>query len=75
MELNIIAELIGGLCVAVPTVIATIVANNKSRALMEYRIDQLDKKVEKHNNVIERTFHLEEEVHVLEEKVRGYHHE
>ena len=35
-------------------------ANRKSAALMEYRLGELEKKVDKHNNVIERTFKLEE---------------
>lgn len=75
MDQNIITALISGACAAIPSIIATIVVNSKSRALMEYRIDQLDKKVEKHNNVIERTFKLEEEVHVIEEKIHMYHHD
>ena len=34
-------------------------ANRKSAALMEYRLKQLESKVDKHNQVIERTFKLE----------------
>ena len=33
-----------------------------SSRLTAYRIEQLEKKVEKHNNVIERTFRLEEQM-------------
>lgn len=40
-----------------------IVINSK---LTNYRIEQLEKKVEKHNSVIERTFKLEEKVEHLE---------
>ncbi len=40
-----------------------IVINSK---LTNYRIEQLEKKVEKHNSVIERTFRLEEKVEHLE---------
>lgn len=36
----------------------------------QYRIDQLEKKVEKHNNLIDRTYHLEEEQAVIEEKIK-----
>ena len=35
-----------------------------------YRIEQLEKKVDKHNNLVERTYRLEEEAHVLDEKVK-----
>ena len=34
-----------------------------------YRIDQLEKKVEKHNNVVERVFNLEAREKILEEEV------
>ena len=35
------------------------ISNRKSAALMEYRLQQLEQKVDKHNQVIERTFRLE----------------
>lgn len=54
MDTTIIVALISGLCVAIPSVFATIASHNKSNALLTYRIDVLDRKVEKHNNVVER---------------------
>lgn len=50
-----------------------ILAANK---LTNYRIEQLEKKVEKHNNVIERVFNLEKQLAVDEEEIehlKGYH--
>lgn len=44
--------------------------------LSNYRIEQLEKKVEKHNNVIERVFKLETKEEELEQKVdhlQGFH--
>ena len=35
-------------------------ANRKTLSLMLYRLEQLEKKVDKHNCVIERTYKLEE---------------
>lgn len=35
-------------------------SNRKSAALIEYRISELEKKVSKHNSVVERTYKLEE---------------
>ena len=75
MSDTIIVALIGGLCASIPSVLATIMSNNKAQALMNYKIDQLDKKVEKHNKVIERTYKLEEEVHILEGRMDAYHHD
>ena len=50
-----------------------ILAANK---LTLYRIEQLEKKVEKHNNVVERMYNLETRVAVDEEEIdhlKGYH--
>ncbi len=41
-----------------------------SSKLTQYRLEQLEKKVDKHNNLIERTFILEEKLMVLENKVK-----
>ena len=42
--------------------------------LINYRIEQLEKKVEKHNKVIERTYKLEEEETLIEEKIKVINH-
>ena len=49
-------------------------ANRKSSALIAYRIEQLESKVEKHNNVIERVFLLEKNEAVIEEEIRVANH-
>lgn len=45
-----------------------------SSKLTAYRIEQLEKKVDKHNNLIERTYKLEEETAVLFEKITVANH-
>ena len=40
-----------------------------SAKLTAYRIEQLEKKVDKHNSVIDRTYHLEAEVEVIENQI------
>ena len=70
MDNAIWVALISGLCVAVPTLITTITSNNKSKALVDYKITELTKKVEKHNSVIERTFLLEQRVQNDEQKLQ-----
>ena len=42
--------------------------------LIDYKLDELTKRVDKHNNVIERTYHLEEQQAVTEEKLRVANH-
>lgn len=48
-----------------------ILASNK---LTNYRISQLEEKVSKHNNLIERTYHIEEEIAVIEQKIKSEDH-
>lgn len=67
MSEAIIVALIGGICTAIPSLIATVVINNKSIAVMQYKIEDLTKKVEKHNNVVER-------MAVAENSIKSAHH-
>jgi hypothetical protein len=48
-----------------------IITSNK---LTNYRIEQLEKRVEKHNNVIERVFELEKDKAVFEEEMKVANH-
>ena len=70
----IITAIIGGVCVAVPNIIATLTSNKKSTALITYRVNELEKKVEKHNSVVERTFKLEEDVKNMQEDIKELKH-
>lgn len=42
--------------------------------LSNYRIEQLEKKVDKHNNLIERMFRAEENISILDEKIKTTNH-
>ena len=44
------------------TLIGVILSNSKSRAVMEVKLDALTEKVEKHNQVLERTYALEQDM-------------
>ena len=46
------------------TLIGVLVSNSRSRAVMECKIDALAEKVSKHNQVIERTYRLEQDMAV-----------
>ena len=67
MELTI--AIVSGLCVAVPSVIATITANRKSSAIIDFKIEELTKKVNLHNNLIDRMYHVETRVAVIEDEL------
>lgn len=58
----------------VGTLAGTYLANRKSSALIAYRLDKLEEKVDKHNSVIERTFKLEEQAALIEERIKVANH-
>ena len=45
-----------------------------STRLTQYRLEQLEKKVQSHNNLIERTYKLEERTELQEEKIKVANH-
>ena len=56
------------------TLVGSYLANRKSTALIAYRLEQLEQKVSKHNNLVERTYALEESVALMDERVRVANH-
>lgn len=66
MDSTVIVGLLslGGTCIGS---LAGIIASNK---LINYRLDKLEKKVDKHNNVIERTYELEGKMREVEHNIR-----
>lgn len=70
MSTEIIVAVLSLIGTAVGSLAGILTANK----LMMYRIEQLEKKVEKHNNLIERTFKIEEGVAILDEKIRVANH-
>jgi hypothetical protein len=58
METIIAAAITGAVTLAV-CVITNHAQAEKTRALLDYRLQQLEKKQDKHNNLVERTFRLE----------------
>ena len=72
--MNWIADIIIGVLAMVGTLGGAYFANKKSTALIAYRLEQLEKKVDKHNQVVERTYALEEKTGLLEERVKVANH-
>lgn len=66
MESIIVACITG-----VVTLIGVILSNSKSRAVMEVKLDALTKKVEKHNQVPERTYVLEQDMTVAKHDIES----
>lgn len=61
---------ISGLCVAIPSVIATISSNKRNNDLVIYRINELDEKVQKYNNLKDRMFEAEKRIALIENDIK-----
>ena len=66
--------IIVGILSLIGTLAGTYFANRKSSALIAYRLELLEKKVDKHYSDVERTFKLEEQAAVIEEKIKVANH-
>lgn len=64
----------GEIIVAILSLIGTLAGSYGGIRLMSYRIEQLEKKQDKHNNLIERTYKLEERTSVQEEQIKVANH-
>lgn len=54
--------------------IGSIVGVLASAKLTNYRLEQLEKRVQEHNNLVDRTYQLEERTELQEEKLRVVNH-
>ena len=70
MDSEVIVAVISG----VGTLIGSGIGAYASSKLTAYRIEQLEKKVEKHNQVVERTYKLEQDAAVKAEEIRVINH-
>lgn len=63
------AEIIVAIITVIGVIISNYFSNNSTRKLILYRIDQLEHKVNKHNNLIDRVYKLEDRENIIETKV------
>lgn len=64
----------GTVIVGVLSLIGTIIGSYSGMKLMSYRIEQLEKKVEKHNSYAERIPILEEQMKVANHRIDDLEH-
>lgn len=81
MTEGIIISIIAGVFTFGGTVVTVIAGNKKTRAEVKsqndvwlYRLEELEKKQDKHNTLIERMYKLEDRVNVDEEKLKVANH-
>lgn len=70
MEADVLVSLVSILGSALGT-FAGIMLNSR---LVDYRIEQLEKKVDKHNQVVDRVYKLERRDAVVEEEIKVANH-
>lgn len=70
MSSEILIAILSFLGTALGSVVSIMTAN----ALTNYKIEELTKKVEKHNGVIDRVYKLEERAEVTEERMKVANH-
>ena len=73
METIISASISAGAALVVCLITQAMQAR-KTEALLSYKLDELTKRVDKHNNIIERTYKLEELTAVQEEQIKVANH-
>lgn len=71
---TILAAVISGAVTLAVCLITNHAQAEKTRALLDYRLSQLEKKQDKHNNLMERTFRLEGDMEVMHEQIKVANH-
>ena len=66
-----IASIIVAIFAFLGTIFGSYIANKKSQALIAYRLQELENKVNKHNCLVERTYKLEEHEAVIDEQIKA----
>ncbi len=71
---TILAAVISGAVTMVVCLLNNHAQAEKTRALLDYRLSELEKKVDKHNHIVERTFRLEGDMEVVHEQIKVANH-
>ena len=69
MEAILVAVITGGL-----TFIGTIISNSSNHSKTIYRIEQLEKKQDIHNGIIERMYKVEKAIEILDDRQKSANH-
>ena len=70
MSGELVVALLLGVLELVGVIITVVIGNSKT----QYRIEQLEKKQDKHNSLVERMYKVEDRLNVDEEKIRVANH-
>ena len=68
------STIIVALLALIGTLTGAYLSNNKTKALLAYRLERLEERVNKHNSLVERTYNIEEEQEIIKEKIKVANH-
>jgi len=74
MDSTVLSAIITGVVAIIVCLLNSHHQATTTRSLIDYKITELTKRVEKHNNVIERVYNLEEKQAICEEKIKVANH-
>lgn len=69
-----ISAIIVAILALIGTLTGAYLSNSKTKALLAYRLERLEERVNKHNSLVERTYHIEEEQEIIKEKIKVANH-
>lgn len=67
---SVVTAVVTAVVTGVLTLIGVLVSNSKSQAVIQVKLDELSRRVEKHNQMIERQYEVERRVSILENDYR-----
>lgn len=67
---TIFAAIVTGVVTLAVCLVNNYFQQSKTRVLLEYKLNELTERVNKHNDLVERTYRLEEQVSLTNEKVK-----
>ena len=70
MDNSVIVAVVSGLCTLLGSGLGVIASSR----LTAYRLEQLEKRVDKHNHLVERMYSLEDRANILDEKIKVANH-
>lgn len=71
---TIISAAVSAAATLVVCLINNVQQAKQTRNLLDYKLEELTKRVDKHNNVVERTYELEKRMEVQEEQIKVANH-
>lgn len=74
MNTDILVSLITSLATLLGVVLTVYAGGKRTRDILLYRIEQLEKAQQKHNSLIERMYRVEERLELHDEKIKVANH-